>query len=118
MFNYGNESNFIPYKINVIEDNEISFIRDQLRGIRFTKITRDINTGKLGFGVKQNVNGDFIIKTIEEDGPADFADVLINDKLVSVQGINIEGKTYEQVAQIFKQYEDPKYLYYTINIFF
>ena len=27
---------------------------------------------------------------------ADFADVLVNDKLVSVQGINIEGKTYEE----------------------
>ena len=113
---YGNESNFIPYKINIIEDNEISFIRDQIRGINFAKITRDHNTGKLGFGIRQNQYGDFIIKNVEEDGPADFADVLVNDKLVSVQGINIEGKTYDQVAAIFKLYEEPKYLYYTINL--
>ena len=113
---YRNESNFIPYKINIIEDNEISFIRDQLRGIRFIKITRDYNTGKLGFGIRQNQYGDFIIKNVEEDGPADFADVLVNDKLVSVQGINIEGKTYDEVAKIFKLYEEPKYLYYALNL--
>ena len=74
---------FIPYGINIIEDNQLSFIRDQIRGIRFAKITRDHNnTGGVGFGIKQNVNGDFIIKNVEEDGPADFADVLVNDKLV------------------------------------
>ena len=113
---YGNERNFIPYKINIIEDDEISFIRDQLRGIKFAKITRDLNTRKLGFGIRQNQYGEFIIKNVEEYGPADFADVLVNDKLVSIQGINIEGKTYDQVAAIFKNYEQPRYFNYELNL--
>lgn len=113
---YGNERNFIPYKINIIEDDEISFIRDQLRGIKFAKITRDLNTRKLGFGIRQNQYGEFIIKNVEEYGPADFADVLVNDKLVSIQGINIEGKTYDQVAEIFKNYEQPRYFNYELNL--
>ncbi|KAF8367391.1 hypothetical protein PRIPAC_85220 [Pristionchus pacificus] len=76
-----------------------------LRTIRFRKVKGKFGAGHIGS----------CISSIEKGGPADLAGLVEGDQLISINGVNVETKSDDQITKMSEDVEDDVVLVVRFN---